>query len=1326
MKKFTKFLLLMLMMVFSSSLIIAQVNPAISVINPKARVEKAQKVQQSTLQKEQAQEAQHGPTAIVPKAEVGSTRAVGDDCTDPIVVTFPAALPYADLGQYTCGRGNNYFDTDLGLYDGGEDIIYEFVVTATTGIHIDLNPGSTTYVGIGLFSGCPAMGNSIAITTGYAAESKIIQTVLQPGTYYFMADTWPSPDCIPSFDLNITEWVPNAGEDCTTAFSYGNVNDPSTSGTLVAGSSIWYSFTSSTDLMTTVSLCGSTFDTKLDIYNDCGVSYTFTNDDSPCGSASEVANIQVHAGEVWYAKIYGYSSTSAGDYTLAITGNPPPANDVCTSAEVISGPYPQVINGTTINAFTDCPGVLDWNAVWYQIDLPYANNTLDINYCGTTSSIPTVGIVYYNDCSDCNAYTLFDSYVFNDCGDTYSNPDLKSLGIPGPATIYFPVYVGSTGLDFQFTVNVSSQGDLEGHVFNYDGLTISGASVRIDDLNWVTTTDASGYYSFLNVPAGPQSVSCGKTGFNPVTANVNILAGETVTQDFTLTQPTMIINPLSIEQTVNPNEYFTTALSVLNNGTGPLNWTAVVQYPETDFPHYSLGNDTQINYGSVSNPMAFSRISANDQVVSNGTRDFGDILVQWPAPSPISLAWGIGNDGTNLWMTDPNLSATTIYEITPEGVNTGNTITVSQGQTWIGDMASDGTYLYCCLVGGSNGIAKIDLSDGSLVGTILGDFAVTSQRGLAYDAVNDEFYIGGWNSNMIWRVDGSGATISSTSFTGVSGLAWHPQGGPDGTGSLWVAANTASSNVTEVDPNNGWATLQSFAMPGGTNYSSAGLTLDPTGALWVPNQTNNTVYLIDLAEPLSGGGNWLTMDYYEGTVNPFGGVDNVPTHLDASGKNAGEVYTADIIFSSDPNVGTIDVPVTMIILGPALQPPDNLVATLTNDITGEVSLTWDWAGDSFQFFMIKRDGVIIGTTTNQYYTDILPDFGNYCYTVQAVYDEGQTAPAGPECVEWPNPTIYVNPSSLEGWVWVGHTVDVYTTISNTGIGSLEYTFPAFAALDLLNNPQVKKNQPGTPYDTRSLDVQKGDETLANTGYPIVLGAGGPDSFGYVWIDSDEEGGPTFDWIDISGTGSEVTGLADDNVVGPYPMGITFPFYGEDETQFWVNSNGTIGFTSANITLSNSGIPTGSTTYKDFIAWMWDDMDPGNALSHVYYQSFGTYTVIQFSHYFIYPDGGAWLDAEMILYKNGKILIQYNNLQSGLTTTSCTVGIQASDPNTGLQVAYNTTYLHDGLALLFDLPADFIVDVQPATAIIAQGGHQDVTITYDSEGYDPVILPGPDA
>jgi hypothetical protein len=391
-------------------------------------------------------------------------------------------------------------------------------------------------------------------------------------------------------------------------------------------------------------------------------------------------------------------------------------------------------------------------------------------------------------------------------------------------------------------------GDLEGYVFNGAGLTIAGATVGIDGVG-STTTDPTGYYFLGPIPNGDQEVTAWKAGYNVTTDIVFIPPGGLAYHDFILTQPTMFISPTFHSYTLNPNEYYSTQTGILNMGDGPLDWEAEIVYPATDYPKYEPGNSTQIIYGEVSDPLALNRREANDEVISMGNRDVGDVISSFVAP--LSLPWGIGHDGDNLWLTDPLAAPTTIYEVTTLGALTGNTISAPFGGSWIGDMASDGTFLYCCNVGGDNAIKVIDLATGTLVSTITGAWTVTSQRGLGYDADNDEFYIGGWNSDMIWRTDGSGATISTHSFNGVSGLEWHPQGGPDAEGSLWVVENSSADIITEIDPNNAWVVLQSFGLPGGGGYGGAGAALDPNGTLWVPNQNTTTVYNVDLGEPMS-------------------------------------------------------------------------------------------------------------------------------------------------------------------------------------------------------------------------------------------------------------------------------------------------------------------------------------------------------------------------------------------------------------------------------------------------------------------------------------------
>ncbi|TES92186.1 MAG: T9SS type A sorting domain-containing protein [Candidatus Cloacimonadota bacterium] len=76
--------------------------------------------------------------------------------------------------------------------------------------------------------------------------------------------------------------------------------------------------------------------------------------------------------------------------------------------------------------------------------------------------------------------------------------------------------------------------------------------------------------------------------------------------------------------------------------------------------------------------------------------------------------------------------------------------------------------------------------------------------------------------------------------------------------------------------------------------------------------------------------------------------------------------------------------------------------------------------------------------------------------------------------------------------------------------------------------------------------------------------GDTDEYGYYWLDSNEPGGPIYNWIDITGIGTKVNGLIDDNNVGPFSIGFDFPYYWYKRNQFWVNSNGAISFSDPQV------------------------------------------------------------------------------------------------------------------------------------------------------------------
>ncbi|MDX1419073.1 MAG: T9SS type A sorting domain-containing protein [Rubricoccaceae bacterium] len=235
------------------------------------------------------------------------------------------------------------------------------------------------------------------------------------------------------------------------------------------------------------------------------------------------------------------------------------------------------------------------------------------------------------------------------------------------------------------------------------------------------------------------------------------------------------------------------------------------------------------------------------------------------------------------------------------------------------------------------------------------------------------------------------------------------------------------------------------------------------------------------------------------------------------------------------------------------------------------------------------------------------------------------------------------------------------------------------------------------------------------------GGGGPDAFGYQWVDSNEPDGPTFSFVDISATGTVVSLSDDDGEFVPLPC--AFPFYGEDQTQIGISSNGYLTFDTSDLTpsdLSNDPIPS-SNTPNAIIAMYWDDLDPGGALGDVLYQDMGDGRfVVQFDNVPHFPDGNGEVSTfQAILYDDGRILLQYLSMTDDASSPNGhTIGIENAAGNDGLEVVYNAPYLQDNLAILFDLVPSFITDVTPATGTVPEGQSTTVTVSLSADGFEP--------
>ncbi len=331
--------------------------------------------------------------------------------------------------------------------------------------------------------------------------------------------------------------------------------------------------------------------------------------------------------------------------------------------------------------------------------------------------------------------------------------------------------------------------------------------------------------------------------------------------------------------------------------------------------------------------------------------------------------------------------------------------------------------------------------------------------------------------------------------------------------------------------------------------------------------------------------------------------------------------------------------------------PENLVATITNTETGIVNLSWNMTNPTGVIhYKIYRNNQLITTNAETSYEEYLPGKGNFSYRVTAQFAEIESAPAT-SFISWGESELSVNYEEFNIKIKPGNLTTYVLKLDNQGSLPVDYT----------------------------LTLQHSNEAIPTKG-------GGPDNFGYYWLDSNNPAGPGFDYIDISSSGTLITGIQNDNYVGPFPMGFSFPFYENYFDEFYISSNGLITFGGSFANPVNSPIPIADGN-NNFIAWCWDDLQQKTG-GQVFYKHFDQYTIIQFKDYAQNGIGANVryvINAQVILYKNGDIKIQYLDRSTLFNTLSCTIGIENSTGTDGLQVVYNGPYIENNLAVRFFNP-----------------------------------------
>ncbi len=293
--------------------------------------------------------------------------------------------------------------------------------------------------------------------------------------------------------------------------------------------------------------------------------------------------------------------------------------------------------------------------------------------------------------------------------------------------------------------------------------------------------------------------------------------------------------------------------------------------------------------------------------------------------------------------------------------------------------------------------------------------------------------------------------------------------------------------------------------------------------------------------------------------------------------------------------------------------------------------------------------------------------------------------------------IDLSANSFNATVAVDGSEDQALTIGNIGTETLTYS------VTLVEGGGAEKTFSTVPFK----EFAKGEVDDRDAVSPLT-GFGGPDGFGYSWTDSDEAGGPVYNWIDISGSGN--AGPSGDDQSVSYPLGFTFNYYGVDFTSIQVCTNGFLSFNSTSTSYSNQGMPNAADP-NNMLAPLWDDLNP-SAAGNIYYETIGNQFIVSYVGVPHYSNGGPET-FQVILDADGSIVFQYATFDTG---DSSTIGIENGAGDDGLEVSFNSSYGHDELAIRFaTAPPMTWVTANPAAGSVAVDGSAVVNLHFDASG-----------
>ncbi|MBD0405187.1 S8 family serine peptidase, partial [Flammeovirga sp. EKP202] len=269
-------------------------------------------------------------------------------------------------------------------------------------------------------------------------------------------------------------------------------------------------------------------------------------------------------------------------------------------------------------------------------------------------------------------------------------------------------------------------------------------------------------------------------------------------------------------------------------------------------------------------------------------------------------------------------------------------------------------------------------------------------------------------------------------------------------------------------------------------------------------------------------------------------------------------------------------------------------------------------------------------------------------------------------------------------------------LQNNGNDDLNYSFQEQNTIkdDLSELTLLKTN-----YHSQ-LELEKG-ENYSIRGREVLHHYGSSPKQFYQWIDQEISGGIIYEWNDIQFIGNHYN-LHDEGSLSYNLQLFQFPFYGVDEENIVVSSNGYLQFgTSVENQWNNTILPFNDET-NAIISGYWTDLDSID----IYILEEDDQLTIQYEgQYYNSPENE--VKFQIVLHKSGNISLFYHTVDIPFKGT---VGLENYIGEEGLNIAFNNNYLKSGTAINI-IPNYF--QFEPSNGVISASASTDIQLIFDS-------------